>query len=48
MSRYKINDEGELLYDPAYDHVLQGEANNRLFHKQMIDIMNNELKLNIK
>ena len=40
MSRYKINNDGELLYDPAYDSVLQGEANDRLFMEQMITLKN--------
>ena len=48
MSRYKINDDGELLYDPAYEHVLRGEANNKLFMERMIALMDNDLKLNIK
>ena len=42
MSRYKITDDGKLLYDPAYDHVLKGQANNRLFIEQMIGIMNKQ------
>jgi len=45
MSRFKISDNGDLMYDPAYDSVLKSEANNKLFVEGQIEIMEKQSKI---
>tara|TARA_R110002020_G_scaffold200054_2_gene402097 strand:- start:11961 stop:12110 length:150 start_codon:yes stop_codon:yes gene_type:complete len=45
MSRFKINNNGDLMYDPAYDSVLKGMADNKLFIEGQIEIMKQQLNI---
>jgi len=45
MSRFKVNDNGDLMYDPAYDSVLKGKADNKLFIEGQIEIMEKQSKI---
>lgn len=43
--RYKISKEGDLMIDPAYDFILKSRANSEAHHKAILEIYENNKKI---